>query len=60
MSMIKNLRDIKENGIEGFLRKEKKKWRCLDCGDRCCHNGLCLNCEIDKLRKNRKYHWNEE
>ena len=61
MSMIENLRTIKENGIASFLRKEAEKWSCPDCGHMiCCHNGLCLNCIIDKLRQNRKYRWGEE
>ena len=26
-----------------------------ECGEQiCCHNGLCLNCSLDKLRQNRK------
>jgi len=61
MSMLENLRDIKEHSIEDFLRKEEGKWRCPDCGNTiCCHNGLCLNCKIDKLRQNKRYRWCEE
>jgi ribosomal protein L37E len=26
----------------------------------CCHNGLCFNCGLDKLRQNKKYHWEEQ
>jgi hypothetical protein len=60
MSMIDNLRTIKEHGIENFLRKEQEKWSCPDCGNTiCCHNGLCLNCKIDKLLQNKKYRWDE-
>ena len=61
MSMLDNLNYIKENGIENFLHKEEEKWKCPDCGSTvCCHNGLCLNCKIDKLRQNKKYRWGEE
>jgi hypothetical protein len=52
---------IKEHGIEAFLIKEEKKWCCPECGGViCCHNGLRLNCDMEKLRQNRKYRWNEE
>jgi hypothetical protein len=61
MSMIENLNYIKKNGIEEFLNKEAIKWCCHECGGKiCCHNGLCLNCNLDKLRLNKKYRWNEE
>lgn len=61
MSMFENLMVIKEVGIEYFLEKEQLKWSCPDCGETiCCHNGLCLNCNIDKLRENKKYRWGEE
>ena len=60
LSMIENLRDIKTSGIEEFLKKEEAKWCCPNCGEAiCCHNGLCLHCDIDKLRGNRKYRWGE-
>lgn len=61
MSMIDNLEYIKEYGMEEFLKKEEEKWRCPECGgDICCHNGLCFNCHIDTLSKNKKYCWKEE
>lgn len=58
MSMIDNLEFIKKDGLASFLEKEKAKWCCPECGDViCCHNGLCLNCGLEKLRQNRKYCW---
>jgi len=58
MSMIENLNYIKEFGMEEFLKKERDKWRCTECGATiCCHNGLCLNCNIDTLLMNKKYRW---
>ena len=61
MSMIENLEFIKEHGMERFREEEAAKWRCPECGEQiCCHNGLCLNCSLDKLRQNRKYRWDEE
>jgi hypothetical protein len=61
MSMIDNLRFIKEHGMEKFLAREDERWRCFNCGDSiCCHNGLCMHCELDTLRNNKKYRWGEE
>lgn len=60
MSMVRNLEFIKEFSIGDFLEKEAAKWRCPECGGTiCCHNGLCLQCGLDKLRRNKKYRWNE-
>jgi hypothetical protein len=60
LSMIENLGLIKAYGIGLFLEKEAMKWHCNKCGEIiCCHNGLCLNCSLDKLRQNKKYRWNE-
>jgi hypothetical protein len=60
LSMIENLEFIKEQGMAGFLDKEAGKWRCPECGGViCCHNGLCLNCDLEKLRQNKKYRWED-
>ncbi len=61
MSMIENLRAIEERGAQDFLQSEEIRCRCPDCGDTiCCHNGLCLRCGIDTLRRTPKYRWGEE
>jgi len=61
MSMIENQEFIQEHGIEKFLEKEEKKWKCPKCGDAvCCHNGLCMNCQLDILLQNKKYCWDDE
>ena len=62
MSMIENLKFIRDKGIEKFLSKEKKRWRCPECGGViCCHNGLCFHCDLEKLRqKKQKYRWEEK
>ncbi|MBN2559293.1 MAG: DUF3795 domain-containing protein [Clostridia bacterium] len=58
MSMIENLRSIKENGMEMFLQKQEEAWSCPECGGLiCCHNGLCMNCDLETLRQNKKYRW---
>ena len=62
MSMIENLEFIKNNGIEEFFEKEEEKWNCPKCGDViCCHNSICFNCGIEKLRSKKKlYRWADE
>jgi hypothetical protein len=61
MSMIENLRYIKENGIRRFLDREKERWRCPQCGELiCCHNGICFNCGLDSLKnKKKRYRWED-
>lgn len=61
MSMIENLIFIKENGMEEFLEGQVKTWKCQTCGELIsCHNGLCFNCELEKIRnKRQKYRWNK-
>jgi hypothetical protein len=60
MSMLENLAYIQEHGIEAFLAKEEEKWRCPTCGGLiCCHNGLCLRCDLDTLIQNKRYRWGE-
>lgn len=45
MSMIENLENIKKLGIEEFLRNEKVKWTCTECGGTICvHKGNCYSC----------------
>lgn len=37
------------------MKKEEEKWRCPDCGGViCCHNGLCLDCNLGSLSRNKK------
>lgn len=61
MSMIENLGYIKDHGMEAFLQKEETLWKCEQCGGTiCCHNGLCLHCNLDQLKQNKKYRWNEK
>lgn len=61
LSMLANLVFMKEQGMESFLKKEEATWRCPECGGTiCCHNGLCLDCSLDKLRQNKRYRWGEQ
>ena len=45
MSMVKNLRELKERGMEEFLRIQREKYKCPDCGDVVSvHDGKCYVC----------------
>ena len=45
MSMIDNLKMINEFGIRHFIRYEKEKWLCPECGEMICvHRPACLYC----------------
>ena len=62
MSMVENLIYIKSEGIEQFLIREEERWRCPECGETiCCHNGICFNCGLEKLRSREKvYRWTDD
>jgi hypothetical protein len=62
MSMLDNLAFIKDHGIDAFLKKEEEKWQCPYCsGTICCHNGICFDCGIDRLKaKTELYRWEEK
>lgn len=61
MSEIENLNFIEEFGIKKFLKQQEEIWKCSKCGELvCCHNGICYNCEQDKLKnKKRRFRWEE-
>jgi len=45
MSMIENLNNIKNKGIESFVDNEEKRWTCENCGSLISvHKPNCLNC----------------
>ncbi len=45
MSMIENLNYINKFGIREFIRNEKEKWTCPECGEIICvHRPQCLLC----------------
>jgi hypothetical protein len=62
ISMIENLNFIRENGMEKFLEDQEETWKCQNCGELIsCHNGLCFNCDLNKLKnRKQKYRWNED
>ena len=45
MSMIDNLKNIREFGIRDFIKNEKEKWACPECGEIICvHKENCISC----------------
>lgn len=45
MRMIDNLKMIDDLGIRHFIRNEKLKWICPECGEMICvHKSACLSC----------------
>lgn len=45
MSMIENLENIRRFGIRKFIRNERKRWTCAECGGTICvHKGSCSEC----------------
>lgn len=59
MSMIDNLRAIQTRGMQAFLDEQEQSWSCPTCQEiRCCHNGLCLKCDMDRLKSNKRYRRN--
>lgn len=45
MSMVENLEEIRDSGLEQFMEKEKERWTCTDCGGTISvHTGYCHDC----------------
>lgn len=45
MSTIENLENIKKLGVREFIKNEKIRWTCSQCGGTICvHRGYCFNC----------------
>jgi len=45
MSMIDNLQRIRELGLDGYIDREKERWKCPECGGIVCvHRDDCLTC----------------
>jgi hypothetical protein len=43
---IEALKFIRDKGMPAFLRRERKRWKCPNCGDVICvHNGKCYRCQ---------------
>ncbi len=45
MSIIDNLKGIREFGIRDFIKNEKERWACPECGELICvHKDNCISC----------------
>ena len=52
MSMVENIKELKAEGMEEFLKNQQEKYRCPNCGDPVCvHDGKCYNCGYTKPKK---------
>ena len=50
MSMLANLKCIKDESVDTFLEKETQKWTCPQCsGIVTCYGGMCLQCGFEKF-----------
>ncbi|MBN1166849.1 MAG: DUF3795 domain-containing protein [Methanospirillaceae archaeon] len=46
MSMIENLKEIKEQGMSTFLSQQAETYTCTTCGGLICvHRSCCLTCD---------------
>jgi hypothetical protein len=55
MSTIENLENIKKFGVSEFVKNEKIRWTCSQCGGTICvHRGFCYNCGKKYYSKNDK------
>ncbi len=58
LSMVDNLRFIRDTGMEAFLAAQTEAWRCPSCGGLItCHSGLCLHCQLETLKAKKTYRW---
>lgn len=45
VSIIQNLKDIEEIGMESYIKREKEKWTCKNCGELLSvHKDSCVHC----------------
>lgn len=52
MSMLANLKQIKEKGLEVFIQEQEKRWTCPNCDKLLsAHRPVCLHCG----EENNKY-----
>lgn len=50
MSMLENLEYVEEKGIRAFVRNERVRWTCTECGGTICtHTGCCSDCGRERV-----------
>ncbi|MCD4670337.1 MAG: DUF3795 domain-containing protein [Actinomycetia bacterium] len=51
MSMLENLKNIEKLGIRAFVKNEKVRWACSECGGIISvHRGYCSECGKKKIK----------
>ena len=54
MSMVENLENIRNIGVQKFAANEKKRWACSACGGTVCvHRGRCSSCGKERMGADR-------
>jgi len=50
MSMMENLENIKKLGIRQFVKNERARWQCPECGGTVCvHRWKCFDCGAKRI-----------
>ena len=45
VSIFENLNFIRENGLKRFLKAQRERYHCTDCGETICvHTKICYSC----------------
>ncbi|MCW4006960.1 MAG: DUF3795 domain-containing protein [Candidatus Bathyarchaeota archaeon] len=61
MSMIQNQKDIRDKGMDAFLKTQAQRYRCPNCGDiTSVHDGKCYKCNYQAAKPkgtNPKHRW---
>ena len=51
MSMVENLKLLKDKDMDGFLKSQAEKYTCPSCGDVICvHDAKCFSCGYKKKK----------
>jgi hypothetical protein len=63
MSMVENLKEINEKGMDEFLKSQAEKYRCPRCGDVVSvHDAKCYSCGFQgekPIKKVSKLQWDK-